>query len=85
MFDFETYEMWKIIEELARKTGDSNLMLRCARANGMRRVNSTNNYKKLVDDVANEVLSRLSISTDVENAIKQIDSLNTAINALANK
>lgn len=85
MFDFESYELWKIIEELAKQTGNYNLILRSSHACAMSRVNTAAKHKELVNEIVNEVLSRLSVSADVENAVKQIESLNTAINALGNK
>ena len=85
MDNFELREMWSIIEELARQTGNYNLLFRCSRANAINRVNAAAQRKELVNEIANEVISRLSVSTDIENAIKQITSLNTAINALGNK
>ena len=42
-------------------------------------------HDKLVKEITDEVLSRLSLTLDANTAIKQINALNNAINNLGNK
>lgn len=78
----DDYRIYDILAQLANEQGNYNLALHCSHEKAISRYNQEQEHKKLVNEITNEVLKRLSVSIDTKNAIAQIDGLNDALKCL---
>ena len=76
------YRIYDILAQLANEQGNYNLALHCSHEKAISMYNQEQEHNKLVKEIADEVLKRLSVSVDTKNAIEQIDGLNAALKRL---
>ena len=74
--------IYEIVSELARAQGNYEIAMKCNTANMMNTLNQKQERQQLVKEIAGEVISRISIMFDTDNAISKIKALNEAINKL---
>ena len=66
----------------APKFFNYEIAIKCNTANMMNTLNQKQERQQLVKEIADEVISRISIMFDTDNAISKIKALNEAINKL---
>ncbi|MBQ8518932.1 MAG: hypothetical protein IJ455_04895 [Agathobacter sp.] len=76
------YRIYDILAQLANEQGNYGLALQCNHEKMISMYDQENEKQKLINEITNEVLKRISVSTDTNNAIKQIDGLNAALKRL---
>lgn len=76
------YRIYDILAQLANEQGNYNLARLCQQKKIISMHEQTQEREKLIKEITNEVLSRISVSTDTKNAITQIDGLNEALKRL---
>lgn len=76
-------DMWDYLEEFARDANQPHQVMNISRAKMLDRLNREREKEQLKKEIVDEVLSRLSIMFETGEAIKEINSLNKAIEQLA--
>lgn len=74
--------IYDILTELAIGQNNPSLALKCNHEYILQNYNQEREHKQLVNEIVDEVLARISVSADTNNAITQINSLNEAIKRL---
>ena len=76
---------YKLFANFARSQGEFNIAHQFEMLAFTEQLSRKDEHDKLVKEITDEVLSRLSLTLDANTAIKQINALNNAINNLGNK
>lgn len=74
--------IYDILEYLVGEQGNPNLILKLNHDRIMSNHHQEQERQKLVNEIVDEVLSRISVSVDTSKAIQEINSLNEAIKQL---
>lgn len=77
-----TNTVWDYLEEIARETDKPHLVMNIVHARMIERYNKQQEREQMKKEIVEEVLSRLSIMFETGEAIREINSLNKAIEQL---
>lgn len=74
-----------LLEQVARKFNDPNLMLQFTHAAAKYRIEKQREQEMLIKTITDRVLQQISISADTSAAVLKIKELENAINRLGGK
>ena len=74
--------IYNIVAELAKEQGNYSIVYQCNHESALQEHYQEQAHKQLVKEIADEVLSRISLSCDTSDVILKIKQLNDTINQL---
>ena len=83
--DFYSYRLNTILNQLADATNKPYIKWEIAKLQHDYLLAKENERAALKEELINEILSKLSVSVDVSNAVSKINALNDAISSLGKK
>ncbi|MBQ7776179.1 MAG: hypothetical protein IJ379_09680 [Lachnospiraceae bacterium] len=74
--------IYDFLAQMANEQGNYNLSRQCQQEKIISMYEQEQEHKRLVKEITDEILKRLSLSVDTKSAIAQIDGLNEALKRL---